>query len=47
MLVKEIITPEGVCCRVDDDAYRSAAPEEIGVCIVATLSPDTTVPAAA
>ena len=29
MLVKEIITPEGVCCRVDDDAYRSAAPEEI------------------
>ena len=29
MLVKKIITPEGVCCRVDDDAYRGAAPEEI------------------
>lgn len=29
MLVKEIITPEGICCRMDDDAYRDAAPEEI------------------
>ena len=38
-----------LCVRAARAALEraGAAPEEIGVCIVATLSPDTTVPAAA